>query len=275
MHAPLSPDALTQDLHRLGVRAGDLLMVHASLRAVGPVAGGPDAVLGAILAAIGPTGTLMAYVSWDRSPYAEPLDGNRLSPAERRAWPAFDPATAAPYPGWGYLNAVICRHPGVKRSGHPDASMAAIGPLAETLVADHPLTSAYGPGSPVARLIDRGGKVLLLGAPLDAVTVLHHSEAIAQIPNKRRVRTEMPVLNAHGEKEWVALEDWDSNGITDRFAAAAEAGGMDAVETIARAYVMGDRHAEGPVGHAHSYLFDAADIDRFGVSYLGRHGESL
>jgi aminoglycoside N3'-acetyltransferase len=275
MPEPLSAGDLVRDLHRLGVRPGDLLMVHASLRTVGPVAGGPDAVLAALLEAVGPTGTLTAYVSWDRSPYEETLGGNRLSPAEKEAWPAFDPATAAPYPGWGYLNAVICRHPGARRSGHPDASMAAIGPLAEALVADHPLTSAYGPGSPVARLIDRGGKVLLLGAPLDAVTVLHHSEAIARIPRKRRVHTEMPVLDAHGHKHWVALEDWDSNGITDRFAAAAEAGGMDAVETIARAYVMGDRHAEGPVGRAHSYLFDAADIDRFGVRFLERHGESL
>jgi aminoglycoside N3'-acetyltransferase len=272
---PLSADALVQDLHRLGVRAGDLLMVHASLRAVGPVAGGPDAVLAALLAAIGPDGTLMAYVSWDRSPYEETLDGNRLSPAEKRDWPAFDPATAAPYPGWGYLNTVLVNHPNARRSGHPDASMAAIGPMADALVGEHPLTSAYGPGSPIARFIERGGKVLLLGAPLDAVTVLHYSEAIADMPNKRRVRTEMPVLTAHGEKEWVAIEDWDSNGITDRFAAAAEAGGMDAVETIARAYVMRDRHAEGPVGRALCYLFDAADIARFGVSYLERHAAGI
>jgi aminoglycoside N3'-acetyltransferase len=271
MREPFSADALTQDLHRLGVRPGDLVMVHASLRAVGPVAGGPDAVLAAILAAIGPAGTLMAYVSWDRSPYEETLGGNRLSPVAKRDWPVFDPATSAPYPGWGYLNTVICRHPGARRSGHPDASMAAIGPFAEALVADHPLTSAYGPGSPVARLIAHGGKVLLLGAPLDAVTVLHHSEAIAEIPNKRRVRTEMPVRDGRGEKQWVACEDWDSNGITDRFAAAAEAGGMDAVETIARAYVMLDRHAEGRVGQAPCYLFDAADIARFGVAFLERH----
>lgn len=271
MDVPLSIETLVQDLHRLGVQPGDLVMVHASLRALGPVDGGPDAVLAALLEAIGPTGTLMAYVSWDRSPYAETLNGQQLPPAEKQAWPAFDPATAAPYPDWGYLNHVICRHPHVKRSGHPDASMAAIGPLAEMLVSEHPCDSAYGPGSPIDRFVARHGKVLLLGAPLDAVTVLHYSEAIAQIPHKRRVRTEMPVLDAHGEKVWVACEDWDSNGITDRFAAAAEVGGMDAVETIARAYVMGDRHAEGRVGRAHCYLFDAADIARFGVSYLERH----
>jgi aminoglycoside 3-N-acetyltransferase/aminoglycoside 3-N-acetyltransferase-2 len=246
-------------------------MVHASLRRLGPVEGGAEAVLDALLEAIGTKGTLMAYVSWDRSPYAETLNGNRLSTAEKQAWPAFDPATAAPYPEWGYLNTVMGRHPEVKRSGHPDASMAAIGPLANDLTADHPLQSAYGPGSPLERFIQLGGKVLLLGAPLDALTVLHYSEAIADIPNKRRVTYEMPILNPLGEKEWVAIADWDSNGITERFAAAMECGGMDAVETIARAYIMLDRHSEGRVGRAECHLFDAQDLARFGVAFLERH----
>lgn len=263
--------ALVEALRALGLRPGDRVMVHASLRAVGPVVGGPEAVLEALLSAIGPTGTLMAYVSWDRSPYAETFDGAQLPPEEKQAWPAFDPATANPYPDWGYLNAVICRHPEVRRSGNPDASMAAIGPLADEFVAEHPLDSAYGPGSPLERFIRHGGKVLMLGAPLDAVTALHYAEAIANIPAKRRVRYEQPILDAHGDKVWVTVEDWDSNGITDRFAAAAEAGGMDAVETIARAYVMLDRHAEGQVGRAPCHLFDAADIVEFGVRYLERH----
>ena len=273
-HDPMSKATvgeLVQALRALGLQVGDWVMVHASLRAVGPVAGGPEGVLAALLEAIGPTGTLMAYVSWDRSPYEQTLNGRRMPPAEKAAWPAFDPATAGTYPGWGYMNAVLCRHPGARRSGHPDASMAAIGPDAEHLVSPHPLDSAYGPGSPIARLVDGGGKVLLLGAPLDAVTVLHYSEAIADIPNKRRIRYEMPVIDARGQKVWVAAEDWDSNGITDRFAAAAEVGGLDAVETIARAYVMGDRHAEGDVGHAQSYLFDARDLVGYGVRFLERH----
>lgn len=215
----------------------------------------------------------MAYVSWDRSPYEETLNGNRLSLEEKAAWPAFDPRSSAPYPGWGYLNTVICQHPEVRRSGNPDASMAAIGPLADKLTAEHPLDSGYGPGSPIERFIARGGKVLLLGAPLDALTVLHYSEAVADIPGKRRVRLEMPVLTPSGEKRWIPLEDWDSNGITDRFAAAMECGGMDAVETIAQAYVMLDRHAEGRVGQAPCYLFDAQDLSRFGVAYLERHAQ--
>lgn len=267
----VSAGALTEALQALGIEPGDLVMVHASLRAVGPVAGGAEAVLTALLAAVGPTGTLMAMVSWDHSPYDATLNGVRLSQDERQAWPAFNPATAPPYRGWGYLNSVICRHPQVRRSAHPDSSMAAIGPIAEALVSEHPLGSAYGPDSPIERFIAQRGKVLLLGAPLDAITVLHYSEAIAEIPQKRRVTYEMPVRDADGAKVWVAVEDWDSNGITDQFAAASEHGGWDAVETIARAYVGLERHTEGRVGRAHCYLFDAQDIVRFGVAYLERH----
>lgn len=266
---------LRDGLHRLGIRAGDLVMVHASLKALGatpggPVQGGPATVLAALLDALGPDGTLMAYVSWDRSPYEETLGENRLTPRERDAWPAFDPDAAGTYRGFGVLNAYIAAHPGARRSHHPDASMAAIGAAAEWLVADHPLDSGYGRGSPLERFVAAGGRVLLLGAPLDAVTVLHYAEAIADFPGKRRVSYAMPVRDAAGRKVWVRVEDFDSNGILDRY---ARGGSPDAVETIARAYVEQGRHAFGRVGEAECHLFDARDLIAFATRWLeARHG---
>ena len=160
-----SPADLARDLASLGVCQGDTVMIHASLKAIGPVAGGPDAIVEALLQAIGETGNLMAYVSWDKSPYDETLNGRTLSGSERDAWPAFDPATSRTYRGFGILNEFIVRHPATRRSAHPDASMAAIGPRAEELVHPHELGRAYGPGSPLERLIAMGGRVLMLGAP--------------------------------------------------------------------------------------------------------------
>ena len=58
-----SVDHLTADLRRLGVAGGDLLMVHASLRAVGPVDGGADAVVDSLEAAVGSDGTLFMNMS--------------------------------------------------------------------------------------------------------------------------------------------------------------------------------------------------------------------
>ena len=155
--------------------------------------------------------------------------------------------------------------PGVRRSPHPDANIAAIGAHAQALVGVHPLHEGYGPGSPLDRFVRMGGKVLLLGAPLDAVTVLHHAETLADIPHKRRVRYEQPVLDAEGHKVWRVAEEFDTNGILDVF---AKEGAMDSVETVARAYVAEGRHREGCVGEAGCFLFDAQDIVRFGKAWL-------
>lgn len=252
-------------LRALGIREGDVVMVHASLRALGPVEGGPAGVARALLDAIGADGTLMAYVSWDRSPYEATLGGRALPPAQRAAWPAFDPATAQPYPGFGALNRFILRLPGVRRSPHSDASMAAAGPRAGALVDVHPLGTGYGPGSPIERFVLAGGKVLLLGAPLDAITALHYAEALAEIPDKRRVVYEVPVRGADGASRWERVEEFDSNGILDCFADEA---GPDAVEAIATDYVALGRHREARIGGATCRLFDAVDLVAYGIAWL-------
>lgn len=261
-------EPITGDLQRLGVRSGDLIMVHASLKAVGPVEGGAASVVSALRAAVGPAGTLMGYASSDRSPYEETLNGARMDEELRRRWPPFDPATSGTYPGFGLLNRFLLEAPGARRSTHPDASMVAVGPLATRLTQPHRLGQALGAGSPLERFVEHGGKVLLLGAPLDSVTVLHYAEAIARIANKRRVTYEMPMLGPDGQVRWEFAEDFDTNGILDCFAVD---GKPDAVETIANAYVRLGRHREGIVGRAPSYLFEAQDIVSFGVTYLEQH----
>ena len=57
--APLRLPDLVRDLASLGVRRGDLLMVHSSLRSIGLVESGPETVVDALLQALGPEGTLV------------------------------------------------------------------------------------------------------------------------------------------------------------------------------------------------------------------------
>lgn len=269
METPLNPDGLAAELRDLGVRDGDLLMVHASIRSIGPVDGGPDALGEALVRAVGPAGSLMGYAAWDRSPYDETLNGRRLDPGERDRWPAFDPRTAGVYPGFGFLNAVLCSRPDARRSAHPDASMVATGPLAAWLTEPHLLGHAFGPGSPLERFVARGGRVLLLGAGPDSVTVLHYAEAIADIPGKRRVTYEMPLRTADGGTAWTLAEDYDSNGILDCYAGP----GPDAVERITTDYMAEGRHRQGPFGRTTARLFEADDLVAYGVAWLeARHG---
>lgn len=256
---------LARDFHLLGVRPGDTLMVHASIRSVGPIPGGARTLLSALRDAVGAHGTLMGFASWRDSPYEETLDARQLSPERRDAWPVFDPANAAVYGGFGMFNELIRLEPDAWRSGHPDASMVAVGRRARWLTAHHAFDDAYGATSPLGRLVEAAGRVLLLGAPLDSVTVLHLAEAIARIPGKRRVSYQMPVLDAVGRKTWVRCSNHDSNGVLDCFATT---GGIDAVEAIARAYVERRPHHTGRVGQASCHLFDARDLVAFGVSWL-------
>lgn len=268
-HFPaLGKDALVRQLVALGVHPGATVMTHVSLRAVGALEGGPGALVDAILACAGADGNLMAFVSWRDSPYEETLGLAAPPDALRDRWPAFDPEQAPSYPGFGAFNRFILAHPACRRSAHPDASMAAIGAHASWLVAPHAMGCAYGPGSPLERFMERGGKVLSIGAGPDAVTVLHYAEAVARVPGKRRVRYAMPVLE-DGRRRWVSASDWDSNGILDEY---AQPGAPDAVERIARDYLALGRHAEGVVGRAAARLIDANDIVRFGVDWLeARH----
>ncbi|EHG4444311.1 TPA: AAC(3) family N-acetyltransferase, partial [Salmonella enterica] len=172
------------------------------------------------------------------------------------------------YPGFGAINEFIRTYPGCRRSAHPDASMAAIGPDAAWLVAPHEMGAAYGPRSPIARFLAHAGKILSIGAGPDAVTALHYAEAVARIEGKRRVTYSMPLLR-EGKRVWVTTSDWDSNGILDEYAAPD---GPDAVERIARDYLARTRVAQGPVGGAQSRLIDAADIVSFGIEWLeARH----
>ncbi|VDS09713.1 SPBc2 prophage-derived aminoglycoside N(3')-acetyltransferase-like protein YokD [Paracoccus haematequi] len=156
-------ESITADLQGLSVLPGDLIMVHASMKAIGPVDGGAAAVVSALHVAVGSAGTLMGYASWDRSPYEETLNGARMDEDLRRQWPLFDPATSGTYPGFGLLNRFLLDAPGARRSAHPDASMVAVGPLAATLTDPHRLGQALGEGSPLERFVGHGGKVLRSG----------------------------------------------------------------------------------------------------------------
>lgn len=257
---------LAAQLQALGLRRGDLVMVHVSLKAVGPIAGGPATLLDALLDGLGHEGTLAAYVSWQHSTYDATLDGRRLTAEQRATWPAFDPRGAPPpYDGFGRFNRFVCAHPAVRRSAHPDASIAAIGRLAGYLTANHDLRDGYGPMSPLGRFVAQGGKVVMLGAPPSSVTALHLAEAVARIPGKRRVRYEVPMC-VDGERRWEEAEEFDTNGLLDVFVES----GVDAVERMATDYVDAGRGQRGQVGEAASWLFDARDLVAFGVRWLER-----
>ena len=227
-------------------------MVHAALRSLGPVVGGVNTVIQAMLDAIGPEGTLSAYVDWE--PFYE--DGDEDPPV-------FDKRIARAARAHGFLHEAFRTWPDVLRSDHPDAGVAAIGPLAERLTADHPFQYGYGEGSPFERFCQWGGRVLMLGAPMDTISLMHHAEHKAQIPGKRlrRYRRLMPGANG---PEWVWFEEFDT---CDPVHASMP---PNQIEVITEAYLATGRGLQGKVGEAQCYLFEGSDLVEFGVRWIER-----
>ncbi len=255
----ITQQQLVTDLYQIGVSAGQVLMVHSSVCAVGPLIGGPNSIIQALLEALTPAGTLMMYVGWNEAPSdigTLPADVQALFYA---ACPPYDPRIARAVRDHGILVECFRTWPGVLRSGHPDCSMAALGAHAAWLTADHPFHYGYGVGSPLHKLCELGGSVLMLGAPLDTITLLHYAEDRARLPNKRIKRYQCPILQ-DGQTIWVDLEEYDTSDTV-----------IDAAyqfDTIARDYLASGKGHTGIIGRAQSYRFDAADLATFGMHWL-------
>ncbi len=152
-----SKDELTGQLIALGVKKGDILLVHTSFRAIKPVEDGPKGLIEALINTIGSEGTLV-MPSWT---------GNDEEP--------FNPMITPAAKDLGILADIFWRMPNVKRSNHPFA-FAAKGPRATKIISDPLPLPPHIPKSPVGRVYDMNGKVLLLGVNHDANTMIHLAE---------------------------------------------------------------------------------------------------
>ncbi|MCU1344192.1 MAG: aminoglycoside N3-acetyltransferase [Acidimicrobiia bacterium] len=264
----ITPEALTTDLWSLGVQPGDLLMVHASLRRIAgagrAVVGGATGVLDAIMTAVGPEGTMLmtmgARDDWDW--VNERPEGER--PALLIDAEPFHCLLTPAATDVGALAEVFRTRAGTLVSDNPEGRFGASGRLAAALLSDAPWDDYYGPGSPLDRFVQAGGRVLRLGADLDTVTLLHFAEYLTPVPDKRRVRRHRMVHSAQGvELRVVSCLD-DSAGIVDY-------PGEDYFAQILRDYLATGRAATGQVGGAVSELIDGADLVRFGSAWMAEH----
>jgi aminoglycoside 3-N-acetyltransferase len=174
---------LVDGLSRLGLAAGDTVLFHSSLKSIGWVQPGPEAVVEAFLDVVGPQGTIVVPA---------------LVPALRGIRPLFD-AKSTPSE-MGRLTEVVRTWPGARRSNHPTHSVAALGRRAEELTAAHgrgggPVTpwgrGALGFDSPWDRLRALDAWVLLIGVDFSRCTLLHHAQ-VRYLARHEGVTTETP-----------------------------------------------------------------------------------
>jgi aminoglycoside 3-N-acetyltransferase len=258
-----SREQLANDLRTLGIEAGDTMMLHASVRAVGEVAGGPDQIHLALKDVLTAQGTLIMYASCPRY-YDEVGSGNLTKEQEAEILeklPAFDPLTARSARDNGALVELFRTYPGSRVNRHV-ARFVVWGKRADSLISEQPWNYAFGLRSPLDRFLGLDGKILLLGSDHDAVTFLHYVEHVAEIPNKRLRRFQVPVLD-DGRRAWRSMEEFDTSGDgahanwPDRFFAK-----------IVDAYLAATGNQGGRVGNALSYILRARGLLDFALPLM-------
>lgn len=239
-------------------------MVHASLRAIGPVEEGAAGVVQALEQAVGSTGTLLMNLG-----ARDDFDWVNTRPEQQRAdllaeAPPFDCHATPADPDIGVLAEVFRQLPGTVVNDHPDARFGARGRLARALLAEPlPWDDYYGPGSILERFVRAQGKVLRLGADPDTVTLLHLAENLVELPSKRRVVRHHKVVtpNRMVLTRTVSCLD-DTDGIIDW-------PGEDYFAAVLHDYLTHHGANIGRVGNAHSELINSADLLDHAVTWMG------
>ena len=255
----LSAQALADDLRRLGLPTGATVLVHASLRAVGPVAGGAETLLEALQTGIGESGTVMVPAfSWeaaDPAQFREPPPPDELE-AARAALVPYTP-DAPIDPCLGMFPQVAHRAPGARRSMVP-ASFVALGRHADELAAAQDSERPYGRRGPLGKLGELDGWVLLLGVDLRCATSVHCAEDDADLPYLRR---DPPNRYRIGPDRWLVVgRDYECGE------------GFNVVQEVLRDH---GQLRQGSVGAAPSLLARHNHIVEAGLSLLAEDRGAL
>lgn len=254
-NAPITKKDLIFDLKKMGVKKGDCLLVHTSLSKVGWVCGGPTALVEALLESVGDGGTVMMPTHTTGN--TEPR--NWQNPAVPESWwqvireemPAFD-LSKTPTVAMGVVSEAFRMWPGTLRSPHPIGSFAANGQHAEMLLVQHSLEPMFGDQSPLGRLYELGGKVLLIGVGHDSNTSLHLAEYLADF-NKTYLQ-EGCAMVVEGKRQWVQFETL-----------ALDSGDF---EKIGGEFKNDKPGIGGTIGFAKSLLFQQREMVDFAVDWM-------
>lgn len=236
-------DTIYNDLLNLGVKGGDILLVHSSLSSIGWVCGATQAVLIALKRVISENGTLvMPAHSGAISDPAEwenpPVPKTWIQPIYENM-PAFD-VNLTPTRGMGHIAELFRTLPQVFRSNHPQVSFAAWGQFANDIIINHKLTPQFGMESPLGKMYLLNAKVLFLGVGYDSCTCFHLAEALNE---KMPIKRSGAAIIENNKRIWKWFEDFDYNSVID-------------FERIGNLFEKTNNVRIGKVGNAQCKLFN-------------------
>ena len=190
---PIEKEQLVADLRQLGIQTGDTILVHSSLKSLGPVNGSSITVIEALLEAISPEGTLLMPSFQAGAEFYLVDRGCRF---EIKNTPS----------DCGVITETFRKMPGTIRSLNPTHCTAGYGPLARKLLSGHEKCRiSVGCGSPYHRLAQRNSKILLLGVTHTVNTMLHLVENTNGAPTICRHEYQPVVVDVDGREMVVPM----------------------------------------------------------------------
>ena len=223
---------------------------------MGWVNGGAVAAIQALMDVITSEGTIVmpahsghpGHSAWSNPPV--PGHWNQII---RNTLPAYDPAIT-PTVCMGVIPETFRKLPGVRRSAHPRLSFTAWGKHADLITGDHGLEYGLGENSPLARIYDLCGHVLLMGVGFNACTSFHLSEYRTQ--GSRKLRAGAPILK-DGKREWVIYDEIEFYD--------------EVFPLIGSEFEGAGKVQKGSVGSAECRLFSQREAVDFASEWLSRH----
>lgn len=260
--APATLESLTAQFAALGIPPGRPVLVHTSMRSVGPVDGGVDTVLAALRRVVGPGTSIVVPAQTPDNSTTSPVfraATEGLAPGEVRRYIAriegFDPRTTPSF-GMGALAERVRRDPAAVRSVHPQTSFAALGPDAAELMRVHELESHLGEESPLGALYRADGSALLLGVDYAACTAFHLAEYRMPRRRFRPYRCFVRDGDRRLERGFTGL-DLDDSDFRELGAALERA--------------TGSAVTRGPVGRTEARMLSIRRSVDFAVGWMARH----
>jgi aminoglycoside 3-N-acetyltransferase len=204
---------LKRDFKALGIKRGSVIIMHSSLSKIGWTTGGPVAVIKALMQILTSEGTLVMPTfsgdNTDPSEWENPPVPKSWWNIIREESPAFHPEIT-PTRGMGIIVDTFRRWPNVIRSNHPVSSFAAWGKHASFITKNHDLSVDLGENSPISRIYELNGQILLVGVTHANNSSLHLAEYRSKFPGKQYRMTGCAMI-IESKREWVEWEELDLN----------------------------------------------------------------
>lgn len=206
---PNTVKSISEGLRKIGVKEGDVIIVHSSLSSFGWVCGGAQAIVESLFNVVGKNGTIvMPSQSGDLS---DPI--NWCNPPVPKEWidtiyknmPAFN-KEMTPSRSMGKVVECFRALKSTERSEHPQVSFVANGVLSKRITESHPLTPQFGINSPLGKLYNLNAKVLLLGVGYNNCTSFHLAESLIDNMPKNKVGTS---IMENGERVFKYFYDYE------------------------------------------------------------------